>query len=335
MADAATLDLNLAPQSIARANLGRWVLAIGSALLATTVLVQILNSLGILPLGLTDWRPTLYAFIVWGVALGVSRVLIHGEAGEQSLFVLPALLFTIAMVIFPTIFGLAIAFTDWNLSSNNGQKFNGLDNIRQMIGDPYFWNALLNMVYYVLAVLVQYAIAFGLALLLNADAWTRPHRTVFLSGGIQRQSLHDLQGSIPARCISSGTPRNMQGLGCAVGSQSGLRAIRASNGRDSCGLNITGTERIQRCVIRVLRCKCFLFVTELLLAFFDRLFLLGLFKPFSNLPVNFRLRPFRLSLPILRLIKSKIFKRRRCYRSLFNRFRWLRLLTLSLPFSPS
>jgi multiple sugar transport system permease protein len=172
MASISATDETLAPQAIARQNLGRWVLAIGSALLATTVLIQILNAAGILPLGLNDWRPTLYAFLVWGLALGASRVLIHGEAGEQSLFVLPALLFTIAMVIFPTVFGLYIAFTDWNLQGT-GQRFNGLDNVRQMIGDPYFWNALLNMVFYVLAVLGQYVIAFGLALLLNADIKAR------------------------------------------------------------------------------------------------------------------------------------------------------------------
>ncbi len=159
-------------QPLARQSLGRWLLWLGSALLALVALAQIVNATGVFPLGLTDWRPLLYAFVVWGVCLGVSRVLIHGEAGEQSLFVLPALLFTIAMVIFPTIFGLYIAFTDWNLSGS-GQRFNGLDNFYQMMGDPYFWNALLNMVYYVLAVLVQYAIAFGLALLLNADIVAR------------------------------------------------------------------------------------------------------------------------------------------------------------------
>ena len=73
------------------------------------------------------------------------------------------------MVIFPTIFGLYIAFTDWNLNAEGGHHFNGLDNLRTLWGDSYFWNALGNMVFYVLTVLVQYVIAFGLALLLNAD----------------------------------------------------------------------------------------------------------------------------------------------------------------------
>ncbi|NBU14386.1 MAG: sugar ABC transporter permease, partial [Alphaproteobacteria bacterium] len=66
-----------------------------------------------------------------------------------------------------------IAFTDWNLSAFEGQKFNGLDNLRTLIADPYFWNALRNMVFYVVSVLGQYALAFGLALLLNADIRAR------------------------------------------------------------------------------------------------------------------------------------------------------------------
>ena len=49
------------------------------------------------------------------------------------------------------------------------RQFNGLANLRQLWADPYFWNALGNMVFYVATVVVQYAIAFGLALLLNAD----------------------------------------------------------------------------------------------------------------------------------------------------------------------
>ena len=50
-----------------------------------------------------------------------------------------------------------------------------------MLDDAYFWNALGNMVFYVLGVLVQYAVAFGLALLLNAEIRARKFfRVVFL-----------------------------------------------------------------------------------------------------------------------------------------------------------
>lgn len=152
-----------------RASLGAWIFRLASALLIVIAALQAGSTLGLISLRFVDWRPTLYAFLLWGLALAASQVLRHGEMGKQTLFVLPALLFTGAMVIFPTIFGLYIAFTDWNLNAESGHHFNGLDNLRTLWADSYFWNALGNMVFYVLTVLVQYVIAFGLALLLNAD----------------------------------------------------------------------------------------------------------------------------------------------------------------------
>jgi multiple sugar transport system permease protein len=166
---------------IDRPSAGIWILRLASVAFGIVLLAQILNAYGILALGFTSWRPLLFAYIGWSVALCASLVLRHGEAGERALFVLPAFLFTVAMVIFPTLAGFYIAFTDWNLSSVDGPKFSGLANLTQLVADPYFWNALGNMVWYVLAVLVQYAIAFGLALLLNADIKARKFfRVAFL-----------------------------------------------------------------------------------------------------------------------------------------------------------
>jgi len=165
----------------ARRSAGKLVIATASLLLLSAFAVQTLFALGATSFGYDNWRIVLYAYVVWGVALGVGQVLIRGEAGLRSLFLLPAVLFTVAMVIFPTLFGFYIAVTDWNLSSLTGRKFNGLDNFWQMLSDPYYRIALLNMVYYVLAVLVEYAVAFGLALLLNAQIRARKFfRVTFL-----------------------------------------------------------------------------------------------------------------------------------------------------------
>ncbi|HET6470185.1 MAG TPA: sugar ABC transporter permease, partial [Geminicoccaceae bacterium] len=164
-----------------RRRLGRW-LVIGASLgFATLVLAQALSAAGLTELGFANWRPVLYGYVIWGAALGLGQVLIRGEAGRRALFVLPAALFTVAVVIFPTLFGLTIAFTDWNLSSLGGRRFNGVDNLVLMIGDRGFWNALANMGFYLLTVLVEYVIAFGLALLLNAEIRARKFfRVVFL-----------------------------------------------------------------------------------------------------------------------------------------------------------
>ena len=160
---------------------GRGLIVGGSLLFLVTALAQALNAAGVLSLGFTDWRPTLFAFLLFAVALGAGQVLARGQAGWRALFILPAGLFTLAMAIFPTLFGFSIAFTDWNLASLTGQKFNGLDNLWQLLRDPFYWNAMVNMVIYVLFVLVEYAIAFGLALLLNAEIRARKFwRVTFL-----------------------------------------------------------------------------------------------------------------------------------------------------------
>ncbi len=158
------------------------VLIWGAAgVLVTVAMMQTLQVAGRADFGFANWRPTLYAYIGWAIALCWGQVLIRGEHGKRSLFVLPAALFVISLVVFPLIFGIGIAFSDWNLSSPDGRKFNGLDNIRQMWADPFYWNAMLNMVWYTLAIIVEYAIAFGLALLLNAQIRARKFfRVAFL-----------------------------------------------------------------------------------------------------------------------------------------------------------
>jgi len=140
-----------------------------------------LSVTGWIELQFETWRPALYAYVFWAICLCVAQVVLRGEQGKRVLFVLPAVLFVVAMVVFPLLFGLTIAFSDWNLASLDGRKFNGLDNIRQMWNDAFYWNALKNMVYYTLAILVEYAIAFGLALLLNSQIRARKFfRVAFL-----------------------------------------------------------------------------------------------------------------------------------------------------------
>lgn len=164
-----------------RKTAGRWLILAASCGFALLLVFQALRAAGAIAVGFENWRPALYAYVLWALALGAGLVMIKGERGRQVLFLLPALLFTLAVVLFPTFFGLYIAFTDWNLSSVAGRRFNGLENIRILLKDAFFWNALGNMAWYVLAVLVQYAIAFGLALLLNAEIRARKFfRVAFL-----------------------------------------------------------------------------------------------------------------------------------------------------------
>jgi multiple sugar transport system permease protein len=181
MASSAAPTLNYGETSAERQRRGRMIIWAATALLGLVTLYQGLFAAGFTSSGFSSWRPVLYAYAAWGAALAFGQVVANGEQGKRALFILPAVLFTVAMVIFPTIFGFYIALTDWNLASQDGMKFNGLNNFWQMLGDPFFWNALGNMAFYVAMVLVEYVIAFALALMLNADIRARKFfRVAFL-----------------------------------------------------------------------------------------------------------------------------------------------------------
>jgi multiple sugar transport system permease protein len=164
-----------------RMRFGKW-LTWGSALILSVVaLAQAAHAMGWAEFGFQTWRPTLYAYCLWATALCWAQVIIRGEQGKRTLFVLPAALFVVSLTVFPLLFGLLIAFSSWNLSSPDGRQFNGLANLSQMWTDPFYWNAMGNMVWYVLAISIEYVIAFGLALLLNAQIRARKFfRVAFL-----------------------------------------------------------------------------------------------------------------------------------------------------------
>ncbi len=132
-----------------------------------------------------------------------SQVLRHGEAGKQTLFVLPALLFTGGDGDLPDALWALHRLHRLESERAVGHHFNGLDNLRTLWGDSYFWNALGNMVFYVLTVLVQYVIAFGLAL---AAERRHPRAQVFprrVSHAIHAQSCC---GKLDGRQVAHGKP---------------------------------------------------------------------------------------------------------------------------------
>lgn len=104
------------------------------------------------------------------------------EAAQRRLFLLPAVVVALTFVIFPTIFGIYVSFTDWQLNDPAGSVFTGLDNFQRILQDARFWNAMRNNFTFVLiGVPFQYVMALGLALLVNQEIWGRKFfRVVFL-----------------------------------------------------------------------------------------------------------------------------------------------------------
>lgn len=146
----------------------RVLMPLATALVAALVVIQALHTFGLVGFGFDSWKPVAIAVVVWFVFVDIGVVLTRGERGRQLLFLLPGLQVTLALVIFPTLFGFVVAFAEWDLGSAHGLRFNGLDNFRKLASDDTFWNALGNNFKYVfVAIPIQYVIAFGVALLLN------------------------------------------------------------------------------------------------------------------------------------------------------------------------
>ena len=110
----------VSPSSVSKKTKRAGKIIVWSSFLLMVIIgiIQILYTFEKLNFGFSNWRPLLYSYILWAIAIGYSRVLIYGERGKRNLFIFPAVMFIISIVIFPMLFGLYISFTDWNLKFN-------------------------------------------------------------------------------------------------------------------------------------------------------------------------------------------------------------------------
>jgi ABC-type sugar transport system permease subunit len=97
------------------------------------------------------------------------------------LFLLPALLVYGIFTIWPMISGVFLSLYDTSGIGDNG-SFIGLANYREVIADPYFWNAFWNTIAYMLGVVpIQVFLALVVAVILNNKRLkaTTFYRTLF------------------------------------------------------------------------------------------------------------------------------------------------------------
>jgi multiple sugar transport system permease protein len=83
-------------------------------------------------------------------------------------FVLPATLLLVLLVIFPTLYTLALSFVRWNLTEAEPPSFAGLANYAFLFREARFWDSLgRTLIFTVVSTATTLAIGMGLALLLN------------------------------------------------------------------------------------------------------------------------------------------------------------------------
>jgi multiple sugar transport system permease protein len=90
-------------------------------------------------------------------------------------FILPALVGFLVFMVWPTLRGIYLSFTKFNLLTP--PEFNGVDNYVRMVQDPVFWNAMKVTLYYVVInIALQTALALVIAVMmqrLTKRTWLR------------------------------------------------------------------------------------------------------------------------------------------------------------------
>jgi len=88
----------------------------------------------------------------------------------RNLFIIPTIIFLIVFNIFPLLYSLGYSFTDFRASVSQPATFVGLENYRDLLGDPYVWsNFTITAKYVLVSVGGQVLVGFGVALLLNRN----------------------------------------------------------------------------------------------------------------------------------------------------------------------
>ncbi|MBT4266679.1 MAG: sugar ABC transporter permease [Deltaproteobacteria bacterium] len=88
----------------------------------------------------------------------------------RNIFIIPTIVFLILINVFPLLWSLFLSFHEWRANLSAEPIFVGIQNYRDILNDPDFWNTfVLTARYVVLAVVGELLVGFGVALLLNRD----------------------------------------------------------------------------------------------------------------------------------------------------------------------
>ncbi|WP_309237841.1 sugar ABC transporter permease [Streptomyces albidus (ex Kaewkla and Franco 2022)] len=89
-----------------------------------------------------------------------------GDARVAAAFIAPAMLGYLVFLVWPTLRGVYLSFTSFDLLSS--EKWVGLDNYRRLVNDPVFWDSLgVTLHYVVVNIGVQTVVALLIAVLMH------------------------------------------------------------------------------------------------------------------------------------------------------------------------
>ena len=95
------------------------------------------------------------------------RLRVKRETAVAMLFLLPSFIGFVAFYAYPSLRGLYLSFTDFNLLRNSGEWI-GLDNYKALFADALFWNALkVTFEYVIINIGIQTVLALAIAVLMH------------------------------------------------------------------------------------------------------------------------------------------------------------------------
>jgi multiple sugar transport system permease protein len=98
------------------------------------------------------------------------RRLLRSRALPGYLFLAPALIVTVAIMLYPLVFSLWTSFESYQLARPDEREFIGLDNYLWTIQSPNFLNSItVTLVFTVVAVSLEFLLGLALALLVNRE----------------------------------------------------------------------------------------------------------------------------------------------------------------------
>ncbi|MBS1907774.1 MAG: sugar ABC transporter permease [Actinobacteria bacterium] len=109
---------------------------------------------------------------------GVPRRNGRSDLRVALVFIAPAMIGLVVFYLIPTIRGIYLSFTEYSILGD--PTWIGTKNYEQIAQDPLFWNAMvITIEYVVINIVLQTALALGLALLMNKVA-----KSTFVRGGL-------------------------------------------------------------------------------------------------------------------------------------------------------
>jgi multiple sugar transport system permease protein len=98
------------------------------------------------------------------------------------IYVLPAVIFVLLMMVFPILYTVRISFYEWSMSAVTPPKWVGLENYIALLTESRFWDTVSSTLYFtVVALVIEVVLGVAIALLLARDFRSKNLvKTIFL-----------------------------------------------------------------------------------------------------------------------------------------------------------